>query len=168
MQLRAVTLLAFVFAATLTANSRAGEFSFQPIGYLPAEYPFQNYPAYSAANGVSDDGKVVAVNSSHRAAMWTKADGLVELPSSPGNSGGIAWDVSADGTTIVGGSSGAVKWTDSGTTVTPLHNLSSVAYGASSDASVIVGAQTSGGSVAMRLGSSCCPYVGRSRPWCIY
>jgi probable HAF family extracellular repeat protein len=109
----------------------------------------------SWANAVSADGSVVVGLGSIEVCIphfgcgsqsvpfrWTQASGMVRLM--------IAvppWDLSADGSVIVGGSGEAVRWTQATGSVglgdLPGGEVRSSAYGVSADGSVIVGYGTS-------------------------
>ncbi|MFX4643205.1 autotransporter domain-containing protein, partial [Acinetobacter baumannii] len=75
----------------------------------------------SAAKAVSADGTVVGsannARNRYRAFRWTPATGLQDIGALPGFTESWAYDISADGSTIVGysrGSSGdlATRWTN--------------------------------------------------------
>lgn len=114
----------------------------------------------SIAYGVSADGLTVVGSSSssggQRAFRWTGGEGMVDLGVLPGGdfSASIARDVSADGSAVVGESSGfasgqqAFRWTAGGGMVglgnLPGAILGSGATGVSADGSVVVGFGSSG------------------------
>ncbi|MDB9418679.1 PEP-CTERM sorting domain-containing protein [Microcystis aeruginosa] len=130
------------------------------LGYLPGG----GYYAASSATGVSANGSVVVGNSTsangievlgwQEAFRWTQGTGMVGLGDLPG---GIFWssaqNVSADGSVVVGQSSGAYgleafRWTQ-GTGMIGLGSLPgglfvSAATGVSADGSVIVGYSVGG------------------------
>src|SRR4051812_31470082 len=82
-----------------------------PLGYLPGG------PNYSVAQAVSADGSTVVGYSGNplfgtRAFRWTKSDGMIDLGSLSGDVSSWANAASADGTTIVGGTSiEGFRWT---------------------------------------------------------
>ncbi len=110
----------------------------------------------SQPNGMSTDGGVVAgtrvrTGSDDKAFRWTQATGRIFLPPpvpEPPAPFSEAWDVTADGTLVVGGTktttgTSALQWTQAGGTV-PLGDLPgggeySIARGVSADGTVIVG-----------------------------
>ncbi|MEO8275798.1 MAG: PEP-CTERM sorting domain-containing protein [Thermoanaerobaculia bacterium] len=108
---------------------------------------------YSFTNGVSADGNVIVGTAStdpgSEMFRWTALDGIVPLGNPPGNTGAYGLDISADGSVLVGYTSGffepirAFRWTAaSGLTV--LGDLSgatgSRVWGVSPDGSIVVGA----------------------------
>ncbi|WP_072927563.1 PEP-CTERM sorting domain-containing protein [Microcystis aeruginosa] len=129
------------------------------LGYLPGG----GYYAASSATGVSANGSVVVGNSTsangievlgwQEAFRWTQGTGMVGLGDLPGgNFWSSAQNVSADGSVVVGQSSGAYgyeafRWTQ-GTGMIGLGSLPgglfvSAATGVSADGSVIVGVSNS-------------------------
>ncbi|AKV65690.1 HAF repeat-containing PEP-CTERM protein [Microcystis panniformis] len=130
------------------------------LGYLPGG----GYYAASSATGVSANGSVVVGNSTsangievlgwQEAFRWTQGTGMVGLGDLPGgNFWSSAQNVSADGSVVVGQSSGAYgyeafRWTQ-GTGMIGLGSLPgglfvSAATGVSADGSVIVGYSVGG------------------------
>jgi len=97
----------------------------------PTLYPF------SRATGVSYDGSVVvgfgtATHGSSGIFRWTASTGVVGV-----GFGGLAWDISNDGTTIVGETTGGgFRWTTSGEFDS---SLGRQARAVSGDGSVVVG-----------------------------
>lgn len=110
----------------------------------------------SSAKGVSADGSVVAGSYQATAARWTEATGRVSLGALPAtNLESFAYEISADGSVIVGGSNSgaandvvAFRWTQSGGMVglgdLPGGSVRSIAYDVSADGSVVVGTSDSG------------------------
>ncbi len=101
----------------------------------------------SAANGVADNGVVVGwaqdLSNTKRAFRWTEATGMDDLGALVLlTTSSIAYDVSDDGTIIVGESGESFRWTE--TTgmqeISFLDSSGSSAYSVSGDGSVIVGA----------------------------
>ena len=104
------------------------------------------------ATGMSADGAVVSGNGSTAAFRWTEATSAVPLTPVGGYGSTVANVVSADGSFIVGSSSGigipdggthAVRWNEAGV-ATDLGDLASgpidaIAYDVSADGSVVVG-----------------------------
>ena len=96
-------------------SARLGAAEFIPLGDLPGG----NFD--SSAQGVSDDGTVVAgygaADTGGKPFRWTAATGMVDLGSLPGGGeSGLGYDVSADGNVVVGYSSRsdgriAFRWT---------------------------------------------------------
>jgi uncharacterized membrane protein len=70
------------------------------LGFLPGSIPV------SSAMAVSTDGSVIAGNSAGlllgQAFRWTSTEGMVGLGNPPGASGSVPWDISEDGSVIVG------------------------------------------------------------------
>lgn len=93
--------------------------------------------------GVSADGKTVVgqvrTTDGYRAFKWTKETGMQILESLSGGAA-VAWDISDDGSVIVGTSgSQAVRWTESGGVETLGIGTGTGALGVSADGSVIAG-----------------------------
>jgi len=103
----------------------------------------------SAGHAVSGDGEVVVgqigTNASGiRSYRWTEGSGMVDPGLLPGDSLGVAYAISADGTVVAGRSSShAYRWTDAGGMVNlgdlPGGNNAAYAYGISGDGQVVVG-----------------------------
>lgn len=103
----------------------------------------------SFAAAISDDGQIVVgesytigIGQPMRAFRWTQSTGMVGLPL--GNFHDQAMGISADGSTILGQSNYyAVKWTNSGTTLTYLGQIgptgASYSVGSNSNGSFIAG-----------------------------
>ena len=118
----------------------------------------------SHAEGLSADGSVVVGTGSpasplgtvNHAFRWTAIDGMVDLGTLPGGVNSDAFDVSADGTVIVGQSDlRAFRWTSGEGMVNlgllPGGSFISEAHAVSADGSVIVGeSSVPGGGVAFR------------------
>jgi probable HAF family extracellular repeat protein len=148
-------MLAGFVALALATPARAVSFSFTPLGDLPGG-DFE-----SRAFGVSADGSVVVGESpstsvvpglstvASEAFRWTNGGGLVGLGDLPGGSfRSYAIGVSADGSVVVGASTGAsngeaFRWTSGGGMVglgdLPGGIFISAARGVSADGTVVVG-----------------------------
>ena len=61
-------------------------------------------PDMHSASAVSDDGSTVVGNWSHGAVRWTAEQGTIRMGALPGHNRSGAWDVSADGSVVVGAS----------------------------------------------------------------
>jgi probable HAF family extracellular repeat protein len=102
------------------------------------------------ASGVSADGRNVIGDffpTSGPAVVWTD-DGVIEIGDLPGGeTGSIAFAISADGSTVVGYSAAAIgsmayRWRrDTG--IVALGSVSSVAWGVNADGSIVVGSSES-------------------------
>src|SRR5262249_18543200 len=106
---------------------------------------------FLSINAISRDNSII-VGGDGPAYRWTSSSGAVQLPDlDPNSETSIAWDISADGTVIVGTSVAAtnevhlITWTGPNNTITDLGIIASRdGLGASADAtnangSVIVG-----------------------------
>ena len=107
----------------------------------------------SSAQGASADGSIVVGHSNYRyddwpdeAFRWTASGGIQGLGFLPGGDYSFAFDVSADGTVVVGwgnnisGYQRAFRWTETlGMQDMGALAFNSYAYGISSDGSVVVG-----------------------------
>ena len=115
---------------------------------------FTLLPEGVAVKRISADGSTIMGN----ATVWTQSGGIVSLGSLPGGSDFTrAWDISADGSVVVGESSGAsgveaFRWTEAGGMMglgdLPGLMFRSMAFGVSADGSVIVGVAEDDGSRA--------------------
>ncbi len=112
--------------------------------------------AWSESRGVSADGSVIVgysqllvgepLNSAGQAFRWTAGGGMVPLGFLPGDEHSLANDVSADGSTVVGGSGvregTAFRWTEADQMVDlsyPTGGMWSRAKAVSADGSTVVG-----------------------------
>src|SRR5262249_44815241 len=134
-----------MWMATLSPGA-ASPATFQTLGY-------STYPA-----GVNADGSVVVGSARAQAFRWTAATAGGDLGTLPGDTSSGAYAVSAEGSTVVGGSCmgtsdegatcRAFRWTEA-TGMMSLGKLpgdsTSLALGVSADGSVVVG--VSGGPV---------------------
>jgi probable HAF family extracellular repeat protein len=148
--------MALALAAMLdtVGPASAAVYSFTPLG-------FQNGQNYVSISGISSDGSAVigddiSLSGNSQAFRWTEGGGMVGLGDLAGGAhGSYAYDVSADGSVIVGWSgidfeTEAFRWTEGGGMVglgsLPGGNISA-AQGVSSDGSVVVGSSYSAGGV---------------------
>jgi len=146
-QILTLVSLAGYIVLVLAIPAQAGSFSFQGLGHPLGGNLFPT--------GVSNDGTVAgyyyswSLSGDNQALVWTRNGGMSKLGDLPGGAfESRAFDISADGSVIVGAgrsASGqeAFRWTNSGGMVglgdLPGGPFSSLAWSVSADGSAIVG-----------------------------
>ena len=156
-----------VVAGTTSSSNGSEPFIWTVDGGMIGLGYFPNNPSSSgAANGISAGGSIVVGNgestNGREAFIWTQDSGFTGLGDLPGGEfDSLAYDVSSDGSVVVGFSSNAAysqlsveafRW-DADTGMTSLGNLggSSQAWGVSADGATVVGQSgIFGGTVAYK------------------
>ena len=157
------TIVAALSGDGLTLFGSAGVTPQQAVRYRAADglisrgFLFNGVGKGSAATGVSSDGTVATgasfVNGTgnQQGFRWTEAGGMTALPLLSSDVNGTGWNISGDGTVIVGWSCTltacrSARWDSAGAVATPLGSLPglpiSFAFATSRDGTVIVGYAT--------------------------